>query len=500
MNPSSDLFDLVRSMTPPERRFFRLQARRGREGADPVYLRLYDALLQQNGPEYDESRVKAHFAGEPCLRQFTRTKNYLYGRLLQSLRTFHAENAPRRRCLAALDAADLLADRQLHAQAQREVQRGLDLAHRFDLLDLKPSLLALHRRLLRLSPPPDHRELIPGLEADEDLAQQQWAAEQALNALYDRLWLLSKQRRELQDPEQLEAMRQDDVLAMPLSALGFGGQVAQQLCLALYHRLRGELQASHSRYGAALRTWENHPDMVQAFPGRYLRAVAAFLYSSHAVGDYAEFPALLAQIRSNAHISGMDRVRIAAMAYNLQLLHALNAAPLRDARAPAEALAMELDTGLAPLAVWAPGAMNLAIYHLLAGQTGAARTWLGRLLDLRRSREATDLRELARLLYLLVQYDREEWYLLGYSLRSMVRYVQHRRPLNLLEEQARTFFGAVDRKPDFVERSRRLRAWAADIAEADLSGLMGAEILRIWVIARSRNLDLESIRRELKGL
>lgn len=496
MKPSTDLFDLVRSMSPSEKRFFRLGVRFRKNGRPPQYLRLFDHLCSPHTITYDESVAKAHFEGAACLRQFTRIKNYLYNRLLQSLRQYHAENSVRRRCLSHLDAADLLANRQLYSQAQRQVAAAKGLAHQYALTDLQLVALTWERRLLKATGKPGLA--LRQLEEQEAKSAEKQRQERELHALYDRFWMLNKQRRDLAkvDADAVEALRKAPILEESSEPLSFVAALARTLCLAIYHRLRGEKFASHQHYKTAIKIWEKEPGMTKAFPDRYLRAVAAFLYSCHAVGDYSEFPPLLSRIRDDSTLSGVDRARILAIGYNLQILYLLNQAPLSQGMPTAKALAAELETGIVPLSEWIPAATNLAIFAFLQEDFPTARHWLGQILNLPRGPEWTDLRELARLLWLPLLYETEKFGLLGYALRSMLRYVQHRRPLNPLELQARHFFSAVDKNPDFMARMEALRIWRTAMEESSLDGFLGSEILKIWVEARLRNVSLEMVRQE----
>ena len=500
MKPSANLFDLIHSMTAAEKRFFRLESKPRSAGQSPLYLRLFDLLLTMD--HYDERAAKQHFHGEPCLRQFTRAKNYLYHRLLQSLRQFHAQHSVRRRCLAHLDSVDLLTTRQLYQQALRALDRSKSLAQKYALTDLLPPILAWERRLLRATSGKRHAEALAHLADKEAEARRDLEREQNLHALYDQFWLLNKKRLSLAaiDFKAVEALGRSPALQWPLEELTFEAALGQKLSLAIYHRLRGEMEASLGHYWGAVQVWENTTGMAAAYPDRFLRAVVAFLYSCHAAGDYSEFTRLLARIKEDASLSGVDMARITTMGLNLQLLYCLNKQALGEGTGIAAKLGLELEKGIAPLSVWIPGTVNLSIYHFLSEDFKAARRGLGKVLDLPRGKEWADVRELARLLWLPVLYELGEYELLGYALRSMVRYVQHRRALNALEEQARRFFGGVDRNPDFVARMEGLREWEAVLEAAEGEGAMGAEVFRIWIGSRLRNVSMEAFRKKLREI
>lgn len=495
MRPSTDLFDLVKSMTPSEKRHFRLSSGRDKQNRSRNYLRLFDLLSSSDLKEYDEPGIKAHFKGEPCLNQFTRSKSYLYQRIIRTLRQFHAGKSIRRRCLALLDTSELLLERQLFSQALQHIHRCKALVIHYALTDLLPGVLIWERRLLKIKEGKGQEEALSTLEQEENDAIASWQQEQKLHAIYDKFWLISKQRRDMAVIEggEIEKLRSHPLFDLKPEELTFGGVLAQTLSLAIYHRLRGEMQKSFLHYKNAVLHWEGQPQMVRSFTDRYLRAVVAFLYSCHAIGEYTEFTNLLTRLQADTSIRGIDIARISAMRYNLQLLYSLNQAPLTAGQRLATELANELKKETIPLSTWIPSVVNLSIFLFLKEDIPGAKRWLSQLLDLPRGKEWTDLRELARLLWLLVLYETGEYQLLGYACRSMVRFVQYRRPLNALEKEAKRFFNRVNKNPDFVERLNGLRIWKEAFSDGTMREIMGGEIFQIWVEARLRNLSMEKV-------
>ena len=84
MHNSSDLFELIKSLSGSEKRYFKLFA--SLQKGDKNYLKLFDAIAEQK--EYDEKEIKKKFAKEKFARQLTRIKNYLYGIVLKCLEQY----------------------------------------------------------------------------------------------------------------------------------------------------------------------------------------------------------------------------------------------------------------------------------------------------------------------------------------------------------------------------------------------------------------------------
>ena len=60
MKPSTELFDLIKSLTKSEKRFFKLAS--SLQTGDKNYLKIFDAIDRQSN--YDENTIKGQFKNE----------------------------------------------------------------------------------------------------------------------------------------------------------------------------------------------------------------------------------------------------------------------------------------------------------------------------------------------------------------------------------------------------------------------------------------------------
>lgn len=124
MKISDELFQLIRSLTRSEKRYFKLFT--SIQGGEKNYLRLFDAIDAQT--EYDEAAIRARFAGERFTRQLNVAKKYLYDLILRSLRVYHTEYAAQAKARDLVKSAEILFEKGLTAQARRMVEKAIGLA------------------------------------------------------------------------------------------------------------------------------------------------------------------------------------------------------------------------------------------------------------------------------------------------------------------------------------------------------------------------------------
>ena len=78
MKPSAELFDLVKSLSKSEKRFFKLSS--SLQTGEKNYLQIFDAIEKQSS--YDEAALKKQFAKETFVKHFPSEKNHLLPRII----------------------------------------------------------------------------------------------------------------------------------------------------------------------------------------------------------------------------------------------------------------------------------------------------------------------------------------------------------------------------------------------------------------------------------
>ncbi|MGB1241710.1 MAG: hypothetical protein ACPG49_04265 [Chitinophagales bacterium] len=118
---SSELFDLIHSLTGRERAYFKRFAGIHKHSSSSNYLKLFDAILKQE--TYDETALKKQFEKDKLSRYFPRAKKYLYDKILESMRLFHAEASLSVQLKLQINSARFLYSKKLFKQAMKKAQQ-----------------------------------------------------------------------------------------------------------------------------------------------------------------------------------------------------------------------------------------------------------------------------------------------------------------------------------------------------------------------------------------
>lgn len=135
---ADDLFVLIQSLTKEEKRYFKLFAQNS-GGQSDNYLKLFDAIDKQT--EYDEEELKRKLQRQKVdVRHFAAHKVYLYQLILKCLQLFYQEASAEEEILSGLKYLKILFRKRLMEQAQVLLDKLLEQCIRFDKLFYLPRL------------------------------------------------------------------------------------------------------------------------------------------------------------------------------------------------------------------------------------------------------------------------------------------------------------------------------------------------------------------------
>ena len=144
MKPSTELFDLIKTLTKSEKRFFKLSS--SLQSGEKNYIKIFDAIDEQ--AEYDEEGLKELFKDESFVQHFPSEKNHLYKLILKSLRSYHADNSISSILQQEIKNIEILYKKALYKECNKFLLRAKKMAHEhekfyylFELINIEKQLL-----------------------------------------------------------------------------------------------------------------------------------------------------------------------------------------------------------------------------------------------------------------------------------------------------------------------------------------------------------------------
>jgi hypothetical protein len=252
---SNDLHEIVHSLSPGEKRYFRQFASRHIIGGQNNYLALFDAVARQES--YDEAALKQSLRDTSFVQYFPVAKRYLHQQIVESLYWFHRANSMEAQVQKNLLAADILLDKGLIGQSRKLLKKARKDIYACELFRLLPDLLERERAIM-------DRTLYKGATA-QDL--DDWEAEwnRALDSLQQEghyaCWSSSIAQlhyqkvavRERSLPGTLRTLARNFTDQHPAQPAGAVGSLQSHVYLAFHERQRRSRLRLQPGFAASVR-------------------------------------------------------------------------------------------------------------------------------------------------------------------------------------------------------------------------------------------------------
>lgn len=128
MKPSNELFDLIKTLSKSEKRFFKLNS--SLQSGEKNYLKLFDYIEKQNS--YNEDALKKYFSGEKFIKHLPSEKNHLYKLILKSLRNFYADQSVKSQLKQEIKNVEVLYNKALYKECSKFVKRAKKVASEYE--------------------------------------------------------------------------------------------------------------------------------------------------------------------------------------------------------------------------------------------------------------------------------------------------------------------------------------------------------------------------------
>ena len=160
---SNQVHELIHSMAPAEKRYFKLFAERHSSNSKNNYHLLFQAI--ENQSEYDEQAILSQFKSDPFVKHFSIAKNRLYHQILRSLDAFYAEGSVEAELQRYLHYVEILFQKTLYNQCSRVLATAEKIAEKHEKQITLLRIIKWKKKLIEIR---HHEDANPTLFADQN--------------------------------------------------------------------------------------------------------------------------------------------------------------------------------------------------------------------------------------------------------------------------------------------------------------------------------------------
>lgn len=455
-NKASDhLHRLIKSMSKPEKRYFKVFSSRHVIGDENNYQRLFDAIDKQE--VYDEAKVIKKFEGEAFVKRFSIAKSRLYQSILKSMDAYYANSSIDAQLKRQIHCVEILYHKSLYDQAFKLLRSARKVAEKYQKVTTLIEIGRWEKRLIEKDyyEGIDKKELKHIKKEDDTLVQR-------LN-IYNNLWNIKSKifhnlyvKGKARSDKELEKFKRiiDKVVLKNTeeSMLAENQYLLNHLYSAYYYGI-GNLKRCYPYLRENLSLIENNPHLFQEEPSIYMGVLTNAIHVSSKIDRVDEGFELLEKLRALPKLlddKNTEHLEMQVFAISASTELALHTHSKRFEEGLE--LIPKIEEGLIKYAndlssVRKAGFFfNIAVLCFGAGKLHEALKWINELLNNIEIDTTQDLHCMAQMFNLVIHLELGNKSLLPYTLRSTQRYLETRNRVYRFETLFLQFINAMLKK------------------------------------------------------
>jgi hypothetical protein len=299
MPVNDSLFQLIKSLTPGEKRYFKLYAARQSEAQKTNYEKLFDEYNELPDDElYNEEAFIKKLTKKKLGKYFSDDKKHLSQLLLKAMRSYAAEKKVEGLLADMIQEMNFLIEKGLMDHCARICDKAWEIARERELTEQKLRLLHIRRTIDR-SEYNHHREQYQkDIHTQEQKALGQLADEREAAYLYEQvycLYVMHQMQARVADINQINK-KLDELYRKADITFDCINMIIRAKCVILDHRLQYKEALALIKHLIA--QWEKSPWRMKEMTAMYVKLLGNFMIFTSRTGTYNEIGPLIKKLEA----------------------------------------------------------------------------------------------------------------------------------------------------------------------------------------------------------
>ncbi len=493
-NTSTSLFDLVQKMDKAEKRYFKLNG--ATYGQKNNYIKLFEAVDRQK--TYKEESIKKQFENEAFSNNLHVTKRILFNQILKTLVPNFSDKKHTFKIRELISYAEILLLKGLYKECAEQLVKAKKTAQEYESHEQLLEVLNLEKDLLLAEPLTD--KIAEGLTT---LTKEQSQVQTILlNKQVYFNWLLNLSLIKTTDTEGNEQLKiLSEIIKDPL--MGDESMALSYEAKTIFYKIQ-IANATVNRDATAIGKWnerlikhlESKNKLLQYSLDTYITALHSLAETQLQLEDFDAFKQsidCLKNLKSNPLLNRQNLFVTNFISRMLELEYLSSTGQFEEAIALSEELET-LSEDYAPL---------LEVEHLLnlyydiaycyfgANKYKSALNWVQKALTNQEKNLNIEVVSYARILYLVLLYERSDYDFLEHQISSASRFLKAKSKLYAVEQIFVKRMNKILMLDDTLSASEQFAKF-----KNDLNNLEGIQALKLnpyfdfisWVDSKIENI------------
>lgn len=461
---SSDLlYRFIKSLTAPEKRYFKIFASRHVIGQKNEYLKLFEAFDKQE--TYNEPLVRKSFRQLKARNSFAIAKNRLYETILKSLDSYHSESSVDVLLRSQLHYTEILYKKSLYDECLKMLLKTRKLAVKYEKHPVIYETYQWEKKLIEK----DGYGTIPENHIGDLLQMEQLVIDKMSNYsefwnIKSRLFFMLNRYGKVRDVSELTNFKTiiDNILLK--SEDGASSYETRYLYYHIYSAYFfgiGDYASSYQYIKKHLELMESNMEMLREEPNKYFAALTNMIYFCTQLSRYKEIHKWLDKLNKIPEMLGRKttedlEIKLFSSSKSAEITLYIQTGQFKKA----EQLIPEIEQGLKRYKNKinkireASLCLNISTVYFASGQFNDSLKWLNRLMNENLLDANQDIYALARMLDLAIHLEIGNNDLIPYTLRSVQRYLTKRNRMYRFESVFLDFVKVISKATTEKEKKQ----------------------------------------------
>ncbi|MBX2949712.1 MAG: hypothetical protein KF704_10575 [Crocinitomicaceae bacterium] len=437
------LFELIKSLSKSEKRYFKLHISRHSSNGNSNYATLFD-YIDRSG-QYNEQEIISHFKNEPFLNNFSITKRRLYDQIITSLNGYHSTSSVDAQLYKMLQGATILYNKALYSQATKLLNSASKLAEKYERHTV---ILEISQQQQRLQETKHYSSIkieeVEELQNRSNAAINQLQIQTGLWFTKSKLFMELNQKgltRDDRHRNKLEEYHHQIKEQCPTTALSVSNTYLYNHIEAAYYFAINDFEKSMVYLSNNIRLLESNLFLLEEFPNYYFGTLSNAVYIAEQLHQPEQADALLDKIKTfptayNLHLSDDLTLKMFLSSSSIELSMLTSRGEFVAAREiiPVIESGLKLHAGKIPIQKQLYFAYLFAGIHIGLTDFSGGLKWINTILNTPNMESNEEIVAYTHILNLIVHLELKNDQLLPYALKSTQRFLKTRNRLHTFEQ------------------------------------------------------------------
>ncbi len=438
MKPSTELFDLIKSLSKSEKRFFKLSS--SLQTGDKNYLKIFDAIEKQSA--YDEAALKNQFKKETFVNHFPSEKNHLYKLILKSLRNYHSDNSINSILKQEIKNVEILHNKALFKECNKFLNRAKKQAIENEKFYFLFELISWEKLLLEEAFEDGQFSTDLDMLIEEEqgvIAKLQNLAE--YHVLYSKINYVFRSEgfsRSAEDIRIVKEIEEHPLIKGKNTALSKRAATICYYTQGFCAMANSDTELALQKFRRVKTILDERPKLKKDLAKRYVKTISKIISCHIDLGEVDKAWEQISELRALVQTKNFRSIDLRVKVFKICTISELQLLSRNgEFKKALEVVENSLDE-LGKLEDRLRKEQLLEFYYHIAyiyfgnGQYNKALFWINKVLNDNENTLRKDLFSYARLFNLVIHYELENYDLLEYITKSTQRYlVRRQRDYNL---------------------------------------------------------------------